>query len=162
MRPPPTSLIAFNIPGALRFMPLAVIFCLAFFVLAACSNENKLVVHSANGDHNFTVEIADTPEERGMGLMFREELGPNAGMLFDFKEVRDVSFWMQNTLIPLDMIFIGEDGVVRKIHVNARPRDTTSIPSGEPVRFVLEIPGGRSDELGIALGDRVDHALIGS
>lgn len=151
-----------NISTLLRIGPLLAVFFLSCLVLAACSGDNKLVVHSANGDHDFTVEIASTPDERAMGLMFREELGPNAGMLFDFQEEREVSFWMQNTLIPLDMIFIGTDGVIRKVHVNARPRDTTSIPSGEPVRFVLEIPGGRSVELGISVGDRVDHPLIGS
>lgn len=127
----------------------------------ACSSDNRLVVHSGAGDHRFSVEIAATPDERAMGLMFRESLAPDAGMLFDFGEEREVSFWMQNTLIPLDMIFIGSDGEIKSIHVNARPRDTTSIPSGFPVQFVLEIPGGRSVELGIAAGDLVEHELIG-
>lgn len=130
-------------------------------IVAACSSDNRLVVHSDGGDHAFTVEIAATGEERNRGLMFRTELAPDAGMLFDFGEERPVSFWMQNTLIPLDMIFIGADGEIKNIHVNARPRDTTSIPSGFPVQFVLEIPGGRSVELGIAAGDIVEHPLIG-
>lgn len=129
--------------------------------LAACSDEGKLVLHTATGDHAFTVEVVDTPETQAKGLMFREELADDAGMLFDFKQEREVSFWMQNTLIPLDMIFVGADGVVKTIHVNARPRDTTSIPSQVPVRFVLEIPGGRSEEIGLKPGDTLEHARVG-
>jgi hypothetical protein len=92
--------------------------------------------------------------------MFREELADDAGMLFDFQQEAVVSFWMQNTLIPLDMIFIGSDGIVKSVHVNARPLDTTSISSRYPVRFVLEIPGGRSREIGLEPGDVVEHPLI--
>lgn len=127
--------------------------------LAACADD-RLVVKSKNGDHAFTVEVVDTPEARAKGLMFREQLAPDAGMLFDFKETREVSFWMSNTLIPLDMIFITAEGLVANIHANARPRDLTSIPSDGPVMFVLEIPGGRSKELGLAAGDRVVHDRI--
>jgi uncharacterized membrane protein (UPF0127 family) len=78
-------------------------------------------------------------------------------MLFDFKGSEQVSFWMMNTFIPLDMIFIRADGTIANIHVNAVPHDTTGIPSEGPVQFVLEIPGGRSVELGIAAGDKVEH-----
>jgi len=131
-----------------------------FLPLAACADDGRLVVKSSNGDHPFTVEVVDTPETRATGLMFRQTLAPDAGMLFDFKESRPVSFWMQNTLIPLDMIFIREDGMVTNVHVNAIPMDTTSIPSDGPVMFVLEIPGGRSVELGIRAGDRVEHPRI--
>jgi len=141
-------------------------FALALFIaaapLAACSDEGNLVLHTESGDHNFKVEVVDTPESRAQGLMFRTELADDAGMLFDFKEDRMVSFWMQNTLIPLDMVFIGSDGVVKNVHVNARPMDTTSIPSGAPVQFVLEIPGGRSQEIGLKAGDTVEHARIGA
>ena len=129
--------------------------------LAACSDEGRLTVHTATGEHVFSVEIADEPAERSKGLMFREELADDAGMLFDFHAEQTVSFWMQNTLIPLDMIFIGADGVVKTIHVNARPLDPTSIPSQVPVRYVLEIPGGRSTEIGLEPGDTVEHPLIG-
>lgn len=128
--------------------------------LAACSDEGKVIVHTQEGDFSFNVEVADTPETRARGLMFRQSLADDAGMLFDFKEERMASFWMQNTLIPLDIIFIGADGVVKTVHVNARPLDPTSIPSGVPVRFVLEIPGGRSREIGLAPGDTVEHPLI--
>ena len=128
--------------------------------LAACSDEGRLVLHSATGDHAFNVEVVDTPESRAKGLMFREELADDAGMLFDFKQEREVSFWMSNTLIPLDMIFVGADGVVKTIHVNARPQDLTSIPSQVPVQFVLEIPGGRTEELGIKPGDTMEHDRV--
>ncbi len=128
--------------------------------LAACNNDGRLVLHTDGDAHEFTVEVVDTQETRAQGLMNRMDLAPNAGMLFDFLEERPVSFWMMNTFIPLDMIFIGADGIVRNIHVNARPHDRTSIPSNAPVQYVLEIPGGRSVELGLKPGDRVEHARI--
>lgn len=131
-------------------------------LLAGCSNaESRLVLHTASGDFPFTVEIADDGAERAQGLMFRDDLAADAGMLFDYGEEQMTSFWMQNTLIPLDMIFVGADGIVKNIHVNARPLDTTSIPSKFPVRFVLEIPGGRSVEIGLKAGDRMDHPRVG-
>ncbi len=128
--------------------------------LAACSDDSRLVIHSETGAHSFTVEVVDTAETRAKGLMYRQELADDAGMLFDFHEERAVSFWMRNTFIPLDMIFIGADGEIKNIHVNARPHDETGIPSGVPVQFVLEIPGGRSVELGIEAGDQVEHIRI--
>lgn len=136
---------------------------LAVLALAApaLADESRLVLHSATGEHVFEVDVVDTPESRAQGLMFVTELADDAGMLFDFKEERPVSFWMMNTFIPLDMIFVGADGVVRTIHVNARPHDTTSIPSQVPVRFVLEIPGGRSLEIGLQPGDRMEHPRVG-
>lgn len=130
--------------------------------LAACSADNRLVAHTATGDHAFTVEVVDTPEDRAQGLMFRQSLADDAGMLFDFKENRPVSFWMRNTFIPLDMIFIRPDGTVANVHVNARPHDPTGIPSDGPVQFVLEIAGGRSVEIGLKAGDRVEHPRIGA
>jgi uncharacterized membrane protein (UPF0127 family) len=128
--------------------------------LAACADDSRLTIQSKGGDHVFTVEVVDTPESRAQGLMYRTTLAPDAGMLFDFKESREVSFWMRNTLIPLDMIFITTDGLIANIHVNAIPHDPTGIPSDGPVMFVLEIPGGRSVELGLKPGDRVVHQRI--
>ncbi|MDB5505973.1 MAG: hypothetical protein JWR75_611 [Devosia sp.] len=129
----------------------------------ACSaaDETRAVLHTATGDYPFTVEIADDSAEHAKGLMFRDKLAPDAGMLFDYGGEREVSFWMQNTLIPLDMVFIGGDGMVKSIHVNARPLDTTPIPSGAPVQFVLEIPGGRSAEIGLAPGDTLENLRVG-
>jgi uncharacterized membrane protein (UPF0127 family) len=133
---------------------------LALLPLTACADDSRLVIKSQNGDHAFTVEVVDTDQTRARGLMFRTDLAPDAGMLFDFKESRPVSFWMQNTLIYLDMIFITDQGMIANIHANAVPHDTTSIPSDGPVMFVLEIPGGRAAELGLKPGDRVVHDRI--
>lgn len=129
--------------------------------LAACSDEGKLVLQTSTGDYPFNIEVVDTPETRAKGLMFVQDLADDAGMLFDFGQEQNVSFWMQNTFIPLDMIFVGADGVVKSVHVNARPHDTTSIPSGFPVQYVLEIPGGRSVEIGLKPGDTMEHDRVG-
>ncbi len=134
---------------------------LGLLPLAACSDETRLVIHTATGDHAFTVEVVDTQQTRAEGLMFRQSLADDAGMLFDFEEVREVSFWMRNTFIPLDMIFISPDGTVENIHERAQPQDPTSIPSGVPVQFVLEIPGGRSEAIGLEPGDTVTHPRMG-
>lgn len=144
--------------AALRSAALVAV--LAVTTAGAFAQDNQLTLRTATGEYKFNVEVVDTPESRAQGLMFRTELADDAGMLFDFKEEREVSFWMQNTLIPLDMIFIGADGVVDTVHVNARPQDPTSIPSKVPVQFVLEIPGGRSVEIGLKPGDSVDHDRI--
>lgn len=93
--------------------------------------------------------------------MYRTELADDAGMLFDFFREQPVSFWMMNTFIPLDMVFVSDDGVIRSIHANARPHDRTGIPSGAPVRFVLEIPGGRAAALGLKPGDTMQHPRVG-
>jgi uncharacterized membrane protein (UPF0127 family) len=142
-----------------RFAVIAVVVTV-LMPLAACSADDKLVVHTSTGDYNFTVEVVDTDAKRAEGLMFRQELADDAGMLFDFKESRPVSFWMRNTFIPLDMVFIRADGTVANVHVNARPQDPTGIPSDGPVMFVLEIPGGRSVEIGLDAGDTIDHPRI--
>lgn len=124
--------------------------------------QSDLVIQTAKGPQRFRVELADNDQSRARGMMFRTSMAPDAGMLFDFKESREVSFWMSNTLIPLDMVFITAEGLVANIHANARPLDLTSIPSDGPVMFVLEIPGGRARELGLAAGDRVVHDRIKS
>ena len=135
----------------------ATLWLLTFTALA---DDGRLTIANAQGDYVFNVEVVDTPESRAQGLMFRTSLAPDAGMLFDFKESRQVSFWMQNTMIPLDMLFIRHDGTIANIHVNAKPLDPTSIPSDGPVEFVLEIAGGRSVELGIKAGDTVLHDRV--
>ena len=135
---------------------------LVVVALAACSgpSENRVVLHTESGDHTFEVELADTPAQHQRGLMFRQNLADNAGMLFDFHEESLRGFWMQNTYIPLDIIFVDKAGVIKTIHENAVPRDTTQIPSRVPVRFVLEIPGGRASEIGLKEGDRLDHPRV--
>ena len=114
-----------------------------------------LTIHSGGRDHRFTVEVARTPEQQARGLMFRESLAADAGMLFPFVPPRPASFWMRNTLIPLDMIFIRPDGTIARIAANTVPMSEESVGVGVPVTAVLEIRGGRSAELGIREGDRV-------
>ena len=113
-----------------------------------------LIIHSANGDHPFVLEMAATPEQQERGLMFRRSLGPNEGMLFPYAPPQDVSFWMKNTLIPLDIIFVRADGKIGRI-ATAKPLDETLVPSGGPIGMVIEIAGGRAAELGIREGDSV-------
>jgi uncharacterized protein len=157
---------------------LALAFALLLLPLAACSSgpttearaqaattvtdDFHAVLHTATGDYPFAIEIADSGAEQSRGLMFRQELAPDAGMLFDYGSERKVSFWMQNTYIPLDMVFISADGTVKHIHENAKPLDPTSISSRVPVRFVLEIPGGRAREIGLKAGDRLEHIRVGA
>ena len=129
---------------------------------SACSADNRGVFHTAKGDFAFNLEIADTEAQREKGLMFRTELAPDAGMLFDYHSEQQTAFWMQNTLIPLDMIFIAADGTVKTIHVNARPLDTTAIPSVVPVQFVVELKGGRSEEIGLKVGDKFENSRVGT
>ena len=143
-----------------RRLALVVAMLLAAASLTACSADDRLVVHTATGEYAFNVEVVDTPDTRAKGLMFRQELAKDSGMLFDFKREEPVSFWMMNTYIPLDMVFIAANGDVKSVHANARPHDQTSVPSGFPVQFVLEIPGGRAAEIGLKAGDRIEHARI--
>jgi len=114
-----------------------------------------LTIHSANGEHRFTVQVAASFDEQEKGLMFRRSLPANDGMVFPYDPPQEVSFWMKNTLIPLDMIFIRPDGRIARI-TTARALDLTPVPSGEPISAVLEIRGGRAAELGIRTGDAVD------
>ena len=114
-----------------------------------------LTIHSASGDHIFKVQVAATPEQQEQGLMFYRSLGGDQGMIFPYDPPQSVSFWMKNTLIPLDMLFIRADGTIARI-ATAKPLDETPVPSGEPIAAVLEIRGGRAAELGIRTGDKVD------
>ena len=117
-----------------------------------------LEVRSATGTHRFTVEVARTPDQQAQGLMFRASLAADEGMIFPFPTLRPASFWMRNTLIPLDMIFIRADGTIARIAANTVPHSEESVTSGEPVAAVLEIKGGRAAELAISEGDRVSWA----
>lgn len=113
------------------------------------------------GTARFDISIADDPAERNRGLMFVEDMAPLQGMLFVYDQPQRVSFWMRNTLIPLDMLFIGADGVLRNIHKEAQPLDETPIFGGEDIQYVLEINGGMSDRLGLAPGDELQHPAFG-
>ncbi|WP_428246809.1 DUF192 domain-containing protein [Ferrovibrio sp.] len=122
---------------------------------------SDLVINTAGGPKKFRIELANTDASRSRGMMFRSQMAPDAGMLFDFFTEQPASFWMRNTLIPLDMIFIKADGTILNIHQRAIPHDETSINSAGPVRAVLEVNGGTAARLGIKAGDRVDHAIFG-
>lgn len=113
------------------------------------------------GVHAFAVELATNTAERAVGLMYRKELPEGRGMLFDFHDEQPVQFWMHNTYIPLDMIFISGDGRVVRVAENAKPMSDDLIPSGRPVRAVLEVIAGTARKLGIAAGDRVTGAFYG-
>ena len=114
-----------------------------------------LTIHSATGEHRFTVQVAATPDEQEHGLMFYRSLDADEGMIFPYNPPQNVAFWMKNTLIPLDMIFIRADGTIARI-VTAKPLDETPVPGGEIIAAVLELRGGRAAELGIRKGDKVD------
>jgi hypothetical protein len=113
-----------------------------------------LIITSASGVHRFTVDVAATPQQQETGLMFVKHLAPDRGMIFPYDPPQPVAFWMHNTLIPLDMVFIRADGTIARI-ATAKPLDDTPVPSGEPIAAVLEIAGGRAAQLGIVPGDRV-------
>lgn len=119
-----------------------------------------LTVVTASGRHVFQVEVMRTPEQRARGLMFRRFMPADRGMLFDFEQTAPVSMWMQNTYIPLDMVFIRADGTVARIAEQTEPLSTRTIPSGEPVLSVLEVNGGVAARIGLKPGDRIEHALF--
>lgn len=119
-----------------------------------------LEVASKTGVHAFAVEFAGNDAERAKGLMYRKELPEGRGMLFDFQREQEVSMWMQNTYISLDMLFIRADGRILRIAENTEPLSTRTISSGGPVRAVLEVIGGTARKLGIAPGDRVGHPIF--
>lgn len=114
------------------------------------------------GQARFTVELADDAGERSQGLMHRDSMARSAGMLFAYDTPQYVAFWMRNTLIPLDMVFMDAAGVVQKVHENAIPLDETSIEGGEDIQYVLEINGGLAGRLGIGAGTVLRHPVIGS
>jgi len=123
--------------------------------------QQELVISTSSGDHRFKIELADTDDERRIGLMYRTTLPDNAGVLFDFGPgEKHQSMWMKNTLIPLDMAFIAGDGRIVRIEANTTPRSLASIRSGEPVLAVLEVNGGRFEALGVKPGDVVRHPLF--
>ncbi|MCB9979143.1 MAG: DUF192 domain-containing protein [Rhodospirillales bacterium] len=124
--------------------------------------ESVVITDSKGGEHFFNAELAVAPDELTRGLMGRTDLADDAGMLFVFENARERSFWMRDTLIFLDILFIDEEGRIIKIQENAKPKDETQIPSGGPVLGVLEIKGGRAAALGIQVGDTVHHNLFGN
>ena len=144
-----TALFAFV---ALTFVP--------HVVMAA--DVQSLEIVSKSGVHVFAVEMANTEQERETGLMYRKELAEGRGMLFDFTPQQQVSMWMKNTFIPLDMIFIRADGRILRIAENTEPQSEKIISSGGLAKGVLEVIGGTARKYGIEPGDKVAHPLFGS
>jgi uncharacterized membrane protein (UPF0127 family) len=126
------------------------------------AGEERLELITASGVHPLDVEIAATPEKQALGLMFRTHLADDKGMLFPHPEPRELSMWMRNTYIPLDMVFIRADGTVHRIEARTEPFSERIISSGGPVSAVLEIAGGAAERMGLRAGDKVVHASFGA
>ena len=144
---------------AMQVLLVALFLCMPFVYLWAENlsfrTEALSVVRQDGSQASLTVELAVSGPERERGLMFRDRMADDHGMLFDFGTERLVTMWMKNTVLPLDMIFADKDGVIRTIRRNAVPFSEDVITSGEPVRFTLEIKAGMADTLRIAPGDRL-------
>ena len=119
--------------------------------------EQVTISSKGGGVHGLALEVVSKPVDVQMGLMFRKKMGKDQGMLFEMGAPQETAFWMKNTLIPLDMLFVAEDGTIIDIHKNAEPHSTTPIPSGGLVTGVIELNGSRTTELNISIGDRVLH-----
>lgn len=130
---------------------------LAGTVVSAGCDPARAVVEGSFGTASFQVAVADDPQERAQGLMNVPEMPTLSGMIFFYDQPQRATFWMHNTMIPLDMLFIGADGVISSIHQEAVPYDKTVIDGGADILSVLEINGGMAARLGIAVGDRVKH-----
>jgi uncharacterized protein len=125
--------------------------------------KEKLVIVTSDGkSHEFNVEMATTPTEQTIGLMFRPTVPPDGGMLFDWGGVRDSTMWMKNTIAPLDMLFMNPDGSIRHIAENAVPESLAQIPSGGDVRATLEVAAGTAARLHIRVGDKVKQRVFGN
>ncbi len=152
--------------GRRALLSLALALSLGAPALANCPQPPQslrtepLTIATRHGVARLTVEIADTDKTREIGLMCRTRLAPDRGMLFDFKRPQEVAFWMRNTLIPLDMVFIDANGRVVSIASNAAPLDETPIASAGAILAVLEIAGGRAATLGVAPGDKVRERIF--
>jgi uncharacterized protein len=147
----------------LRFVAVAALtVAVAALDSAPSFDRDRLTIESSAGRFEFQVELATTPDQRAYGLMFRESLAADHGMLFDFGHSQPIAMWMRNTYIPLDMLFIHADGRIGRIVREAEPLSDAVLDSGEPVRAVLELRGGITSELGIEPGDRVAYPLFGN
>ena len=129
-------------------------------LFALCADD-KLTVSGEFGQATFAIDVADDAQERAKGLMFVEDMPMLTGMLFVYERPQSVSFWMKNTLIPLDMLFANPQGEILRIHENAVPGDLTPIPGGAGIQMVLEINGGLAQRLGIVEGDVMQHPSFG-
>ena len=138
------------------------VFIVFLVMIASCKSENAVFIDNGNEKIKVNVEIADSPEERAAGLMFRESLGENSGMLFIFDDEKTRSFWMKNTLIPLDMVFISEDLEIIDIKyaVPCREYQCINYVSKEPAEYVLEVNGNFTIRKSIAIGNTVNLKVL--
>jgi hypothetical protein len=143
-----TGLLAFS--GAARAQQLATF------------SKSKLVIETTKGKFPFDIELALTPPQMEQGLMFRRSLAADAGMLFDYGDPQPIAMWMKNTLIPLDMVFIGKDGRIVDFRERAVPMSLDTIEPKVPARAVLEVNAGTAQRLGLQVGDTVHHAFFGN
>ncbi len=143
---------------------MLIVCCVAVMVAAGAraAELQSLEIVTKSGVQVFTVEVAKTEQERATGLMYRRELSEGRGMLFDFSPEQQVSMWMKNTFIPLDMIFVRSDGRILRIAENTEPQSEKIIPSGGLVKGVIEVAGGTAKKLELPPGDRVGHPLFGT
>jgi uncharacterized membrane protein (UPF0127 family) len=139
---------------------MAAAFLIVSFPAVRGAEQQTLEIASKSGVHVFAVELAVTDEERARGLMYRRSVPDSYGMLFDFKRDQEVTMWMRNTYVSLDMIFIQSDGRIRRIAENTETESDKIIPSGGPVRAVLEVVAGTARKLGIEPGDRVASPIL--
>ena len=130
--------------------------------ISAAPKLERIVLVTATGSHEFQAEIAGTPEQRQLGLMYRQSLPKNHAMLFDYHAVGSISMWMKNTYIPLDMIFITANGRVSSIAANTVPFSEKVISSNGAVRAVLEVNAGTAARIGLQPGDKVLHEIFSS
>jgi uncharacterized membrane protein (UPF0127 family) len=152
-----------------RLAPLALALALPFATglvgtegpAVAALRRDHLTIATAKGPVRFKVEVARTVAEQERGLMFRDAIAPDAGMIFPFSPPIMASFWMKNTRIPLDLLFIRADGTIARIAAMAKPYSLDQIPANEPVAAVLEIAGGRAAAAGVAPGDHVRWGSLG-
>jgi hypothetical protein len=128
----------------------------------ATFSKSKLVIETAKGKFPFDIELALTPPQMEQGLMFRRSLAADAGMLFDYGDPQPIAMWMKNTLIPLDMVFIGKDGRIVDFRERAVPMSLDTIEPKVPARAVLEVNAGTAQRLGLQVGDTVHHAFFGN
>jgi uncharacterized protein len=144
----------------------AIMALLAFSAVASAQvrfDKQPLAIVTASGQrHEFSAELALDPDQREQGLMYRKQMAPDAGMLFDFGDSRAVSMWMRNTLIPLDMLFIDDAGTITHIQEQEKPLSETIISSQGPVKYVLELNGGEVRRRAIHKGDKVLSQQIGN
>jgi uncharacterized protein len=148
-----------------RWVAVFLIACCTILAIALtparAAGQDTIDIVTRTGVHAISVELATNTADRALGLMFRKELPEGHGMLFDFQTEQQVQFWMHNTYVPLDMIFIAADGRIVHIAENAKPMSDDLVPSVRPVRAVLEVIAGTGRKFGIAPGDRVTGSIFG-